>query len=151
MTKQERVAGMVLMLLGAAVTGYTLCSLQLGTIQKPGPGLFPFVCGIGIVILCAIWLYTNKQEKTRSEPFWQECGQWHGPLLALIMMTGYALAMEPLGYVFSTFVFLVAWQKIVVSEKWIRTSIIASVGTIGMYVLFAYLLGLVLPEGIFGI
>ena len=149
MTKQERIAGIVLILMGIAVAIYAMTALQLGTINKPGPGMFPFICGAGIVIVCVIWIRGQKCD-TNSEPLWQK-GQWHAPVLALIVMTIYTALMEPLGYFLSTLIFIMAWQIFVEREKWLKTVIIAGVGTVVMYFVFAYLLGVALPEGMFAI
>jgi putative tricarboxylic transport membrane protein len=150
MTKQERFAGIFLILIGVLVVGYTLASLKIGTINQPGPGFFPIICGIGIIFLSAIWILVNRTGAHTSEPFW-EADQWCAPLMALVVMTVYTALMEPLGYIFSTLLFLGAWQIFVEHEKWLKTSIIATVGTVVMYFVFAYLLGLALPEGMFGI
>ena len=150
MTKQERTAGCVLILLGVAVACYSLSALQIGTTNKPGPGLFPFTCGVGIVILCAIWILSNRNSDMHSEPLWRK-SQWHAPVIALVIMTIYASLMEPIGYLFSTFIFVIAWQIFIEREKWIKASIMAGVGTVVMYLVFVYLLGVALPEGMFGI
>ena len=72
-------------------------------------------------------------------------------LLSVAIMFTYAALMETLGYTLSTLVFLVAWQVLIEHEKWRKTAIIAIVGTASMYVIFVYLLGVALPDGIFGI
>jgi hypothetical protein len=56
--------------------------------------------------------------------------------------------MEPLGYMLSTFIFLVAWQFAIEREKWLKTGAIAIIGTVAMYAIFSYLLRVPLPEGL---
>lgn len=150
MTKQERTAGLVFALFGLATGAYSITALKIGSISQPGPGLFPLICGVGIVILCLLWLFQHRGNCTESEPLWCE-GNWKAPSLAVLIMVVYTAAMEDLGYVPSTFLFLIAWQKIIEREKWPKTAAIAVLGTLSMYALFVYLLKVALPEGILGI
>ena len=150
MTKQERTAGLVFAMFGVATGVYSFTALKIGSISQPGPGLFPLICGSGIVLLCLLWLFQHRNKVSTSEPLWFE-GNWHGPALAVVIMIAYTALMEELGYVLSTFLFLVAWQMIVEREKWRKTAVIAVVGSLSMYLLFVYLLKVALPEGIFGI
>lgn len=146
MTKQERMAGLLLVLLGIAVVYYGFSVLTVGTIQEPGPGFFPVICGTGIVILSIVWFITSLKTEVCEAPLWGK-GAWVSPVIAVILITIYASIMETLGYVLATIVFLIAWQQAIEREKWIKTGTIAIVGTAVMYVLFAYLLGVPLPEG----
>ena len=146
MTRQERTAGLLLIILGVWVAYYGLFELKIGTIGQPGPGFFPFISGAGIVILCLIWMISNRNCILECQPLWAK-GQWVGPVLAVVVTTAYTALMEPLGYALSTLVFLIGWQKLIERENWRKTSIIAVVATAGMYLVFAYLLGIDLPVG----
>lgn len=149
MTRQERIAAVFFVLLGLAVVGYALAKLQLGTLKEPGPAFFPVICGVGIVVLAGYWLVSNLKNTKAWESLWGK-GVWIGPLTAIVLITAYAATMEPLGYLLSTVVFLVAWQLAIERERWLKTGVIAICGTVVMYVLFMYLLGVPLPEGMFG-
>lgn len=150
MTKQERTAGLVFAMFGLATGVYSFTALKIGSVSQPGPGMFPLICGIGIIIMCLLWLFRNRNECNESEPLWSD-GNWYRPLLAVVSMALYAALMEKLGYVFSTLLFLIAWQVLIEREKWRKTAIIAITGTVVMYILFVYLLKVALPEGILGI
>lgn len=150
MTRQERRFGIFMLLLGVAVIFYVSSQLKIGDLTKPGPGFFPLICAIGIIIITAIWVGLGMRAKAKNEPLWEK-GQLIGPLKALIVITVYTAIMETLGYILSTFIFLIAWQFIVESEKWKKTAIIAVVGTAAMYMLFSYLLSVPLPVGMLGI
>lgn len=148
MTKYERAMGFFLIALGIAVVYYAVSALSLGSIKEPGPGFFPAVCGSGIVILSVIWFAGSSKLMAESEVLWEK-GQWVAPAIATAVITGYAVLMEPLGYILSTFVFLVAWQFTIEHERWRKTGLIAVIGTAAMYGIFSYLLGVPLPEGWF--
>lgn len=129
---------------------YAIVDLKLGTITQPGPGLFPFISGGGISILCMIWLVTNLKSMQSHEPLWKK-GEFRAPLLAVIIIVAYTALMDQLGYILSTILFLVAWQVFIEREKWLKIAIITVIGTAAMYLLFSYLLSVPLPEGIFSI
>lgn len=150
MTKQERMAGLVFAIFGLATGVYSFTALKIGTISQPGPGMFPLICGAGIVVMCLLWLFRNRNVCNSSEPLWSKMN-WVRPVLAVATMIVYASLMEELGYVLSTLLFLITWQILIEREKWRKTAIIAIVGTISMYVIFVYLLKVALPEGILGI
>ena len=147
MTKQERLSAVFFMALAVAVTYYGVSVLKLGTVQEPGPGFFPALCGGGILILCLLWIFTSRSDKAKDAPLWG-AGEWGAPVIAAGIITAYAASMETLGYITSTLLFLVAWQVFVERENWVKTGIIAVVGTAAMYVLFSFLLGVPLPEGL---
>lgn len=148
MTKQERRAGIFLLLLGIAVMYYAIVDLKIGTITQPGPGLFPFISGGGIAILCTIWILTNLKAMQKVEPLWQK-GELRTPVFAVVIITVYTVLLDQLGYALSTALFFVAWQVIIEREKWLKTALVTVIGTLAMYLLFSYLLSVPLPEGIF--
>ena len=147
MTRQERNAGLVFLLFGLAVATYSVTALSTGTIKQPGPGLFPLICGGGIVLLCLLWIFRGYSEQICSEPLWEE-KQWIRPVIAVIVLLVYTAIMEDLGYPLSTLAFLAAWQRFIENAGWRRTAVISIVGTIAMYILFVYLLSVPLPLGI---
>lgn len=146
MTKQERISAVFFLAVGVAVIYYGISILKLGSIQEPGPGFFPAICGAGIIFLCLQWLICNPLA-TSSEPLWGT-GEWMAPVMSMAIVFAYAAGMETIGYVSSTLLFLIAWQVLVEKESWKRTGIIAFLGTAAMYLLFSFLLGVPLPEGL---
>ena len=149
MTKQERYAGLGFILFGLFVALYSVFALAVGSIKEPGPGMFPLVCGIGIVIMCLIWLFRGRMSEFCSEPMWTE-DEWKRPVTAVAILIGYTAAWEYLGYALSTLIFLTVWQIVIVKANRRRTALIAVIGTAAMYILFVYLLGVSLPPGLIG-
>ena len=64
-------------------------------------------------------------------------------------MVLYGWAMETVGYITSTLIFMVAWQQIIEREKWIKTMSSRSSGRVAMYALFVYLLKVPIPPEFF--
>ena len=77
-----------------------------------------------------------------SEPLWQE-REWKRPAICVMILLVYTALMEDLGYLPSTLLFLVAWQKLIEHANWRKTIIISVVGTTAVY-----LLSVALPMGI---
>jgi len=149
MTKQERNAGLGFTVFGLLTALYSVSALSIGSIKQPGPGLFPLICGGGIVVLSLLWIYRGRMARFCSEPLWPEA-EWKRPATAVVILIGYTAVMEYIGYSLSTLIFLIAWQVIVEQENWRRTAVIAVIGTVSMYILFVYLLGVALPPGLIG-
>jgi putative tricarboxylic transport membrane protein len=147
MNKNERRAAIFFMVLSIAVIYYSVTKLSLGSVQEPGPGFFPFVCGAGILLLCLIWFVMNPKVDQCAGPLWEK-GVWVAPVIAMVLITLYTFGLEILGYCASTFLFLIAWQLGIVREKWLKTGLIAVIGTAVMYLLFGYLLNIPVPEGL---
>ncbi|MBP2638389.1 MAG: hypothetical protein H6Q72_4296 [Firmicutes bacterium] len=147
MNRNERRAAIFFMVLSIAVIYYSLTKLSLGSVQEPGPGFFPFVCGAGIFLLCIIWFAMNPKVDQCAEPLWKK-GVWVAPVIAMVLIVFYTFGLEFLGYCTSTFLFLIAWQFGIVREKWLKTGLIAVIGTTVMYLLFGYLLNIPVPQGL---
>ncbi len=148
MTRQERISGIVFTVVGFAIMAYSAAFLQIGTISKPGTGFFPIIAGTTIAFLSIWWIMSNRGNYSESKVLWGK-EQLIKPAVAIAIALGYAGLMEFLGYILSTLVFLVAWEIAIEREKWLKTAVIAIVGTATMYVLFVYLLGVALPDGFF--
>ncbi|MEW6721172.1 MAG: tripartite tricarboxylate transporter TctB family protein [Thermodesulfobacteriota bacterium] len=149
MTIQERRAAVLAILFGAAVVSYTIATLQVGSVRKPGPGMFPAVCGAGIVAVAGFWLAGSLKRKAGSSPFWTK-GSWKVPLIAVFLMLVYTATMERLGYTLSTLVFLVVWQSLIEREPWVKTMIVSALACLFMYLIFVYLLRVSVPKGFVG-
>ena len=147
-TKVQRITGALLTVLGVYVTIYSFTKLGVGTMRRPGPGLFTLVCGSGILVMSLLWIITGWKEKDENPLF--EKGGWISPLLGTAVTLVYALLMTPLGYTLSTAVFIVLWQVIIARAKPLTVILFALIGSAVMFVLFELLLGVPLPNGFIG-
>ena len=147
MNKYERITAVLTSLAGVWIMYYAWGTLKLGSIHVPDAGLLPFLCGIGLAILGVAWLLVLQWGKEKEDA--SEKRLWHRPLLSLLLMVVYGWAMEALGYISSTLIFVIAWQQIIEREKWVKTMIIAVLSTVAMYALFVYLLKVPIPSEFF--
>ncbi len=70
----------------------------------------------------------------------------YGKFIVLFVSAGlYAALLEPLGYVITTFSFLLIAFQTMERGKWIQSLVIASLFSFGVYYLFAEFLGGSLP------
>jgi len=145
--KSERITATIMSLGGLLVMIYAWRSLTLGSIHIPDAGFLPFLCGAGLAILAIIWRVTLQLSKEKEAP--SEKRLWHRPLLSVLLMIAYGWAMETIGYISSTLIFVVGWQQIIEHEKWLKTVIIAVLSTAAMYTLFVYLLKVPIPPEFF--
>jgi hypothetical protein len=65
----------------------------------------------------------------------------------VVLVVAYAWLFERAGYFLSTVLFMVAWQKMVERESWLKSALVAVLCAGAMYALFSFLLKGVLPAG----
>ncbi len=125
-------------------------SLGIGALGSPGPGLFAFVIGMGMAAL-ALSVAANavRTAPATGAPMWpQRAGSISVVIAALAF---YTLTLERIGFLPSTFLFLLALLGTLGRASWMATAL-ASVGiTLGSYLVFAKLLKITLPAGMLGL
>jgi putative tricarboxylic transport membrane protein len=149
MKKHDRIAAVTLIVLALAAAYYAYAELKLGTLRVPDSGLLPFLASLVIAASSGVWLWDLRGPDPEPRPFWEK-GAWIRPLLAVAFLILYASTLEPLGYLISTFIFLGLWQFLVERVNWRRAILVTVLGTAGMYLVFVQLLGVYVPESIFG-
>jgi putative tricarboxylic transport membrane protein len=147
--KYERITALITVLGGVWIMVYAWHTLKLGSIHAPDAGFLPFLCGVGLAILGIVWILILQWKKEKGNEGPAEKRLWHRPVISLALMVLYGLAMETVGYITSTLIFMVAWQQIIEREKWFKTMVISLLGTFAMYVLFVYLLKVPIPPEFF--
>lgn len=147
MTKQEFFAGVFIMLVGVAAVVYSLFKLNMGNLATPGPGMLPFLSGLGIVVLTLLWLGANLKNITKGEPLWGN-SEWVNPVILVILTIVYTALLEYAGYIISTMLFVFGWQIVIEHRKIASSLLIAGVCTAGLYLVFVTLLRVPLPAGI---
>ncbi len=161
MERAERIASVILVLFGLFVAYYSRQYLKLGLMIRPDAGFLPYCIGIALTVLGAIWFFMTVYP--RKAPIPAVALRRHGdaaegdesrrksilyrfvPGVLLVIL--YAWLMEKIGYIPSTALFMVGWQKGVEREGWLKTLIIAGLCAGGMYILFSHFLKVALPTG----
>jgi len=124
--------------------------LNLGALQRPDSGLFPFLIGMVIAILSTILLIQAFKGEPRKERK-QEDISYRNILLTLTSLYTYALVFEWLGFIPSTFILVFFLLKVIERKGWAVTVLVALLASLCSYVLFDLWLQATLPRGIWGI
>src|SRR3989339_2192212 len=149
MKTYERITAIITSLGGVWIMVYAWHTLKLGSIHVPDAGFLPFLCGAALAILGIVWILILQWKKEQGNEGSAERRLWLRPLLSLTLMVLYGWAMEIVGSITSTLIFMVAWQQIIEREGWVKTMVISLIGTLAMYALFVYLLKVPIPPEFF--
>ncbi|UFJ42559.1 tripartite tricarboxylate transporter TctB family protein [Brevibacillus humidisoli] len=106
--------------------------------SEVGPNLFPMGLGILLILISfRLWMETarRREEDRPSAPV------HHKRLLSFVVITIlYALTLEQLGYIISTFLFLFIGFLLMNKDKWWKSALIACCFSLVVY--YAYVEGL---------
>ena len=139
----DRIASIAFLLIGLlfVIESNSLSVNSYGS--SVGPNIFPMALGVILILLSIRLLFETtkyKADNGSKEPL-----QYIKFIIILVSAAVYAAVLEPLGYVISTFVFLLVAFQTMERGKWIQTIIIAAVFSFGVYYFFAEFLGGSLP------
>ncbi len=132
----------------AAVEGFLL---KLGTLNRPGPGFFPFWGGVVLGLLSLVLLaQTFKKNAARAPSALTASGRESAKLLLVVgALLGYIVFLEVLGFGAVTFLFLLLLFRLE-RRGWMFSILSALLGAGASYVLFQVWLKTQLPVGPFG-
>ena len=151
MEHRDRISSLVLLVFSflTCVGSYRL-PVGIGSWHDPGPGFFPFWAGVimGILSFAAYW----RALRTKGEDIgpWYSREKWKKVLLIMAIISAYALVLETLGFVLSTFLLLFTLFKLTENQGW-RLSVGGSLVVAAVsFVVFDRWLKLQLPKGFWG-
>lgn len=118
----------------------------------------PLVLGVLLVVFGSVKLFgsirqTLRQEHETATMNSPETGSRIHVLLTIALMIGYAFALKPLGFLFSTSVYMFLQTIILFPNKKKNVVIMIAVSlifSITVYLVFTRVFSLVLPRGILG-
>lgn len=132
-----------LVALAAGVAGAVLAhGYGLGTLHRPGPGLWPFVASVVIAVLALVLLAVGRglddsEKFTRASLL---------PAAGLLTFVGLAVLMPVIGFEIPSVLLCVVWLRFLGGESW-RSTVLISLGTVAaFYFLFLYGLRIPLPH-----
>ena len=138
----------VLGLIGLALAGFYIWSattIRESFIQDAvGPKTFPII--LGIVLALASLYFVLRPDPA---PDWSGRGRLLEVGAAIVVMMAYAMALPRLGFVLATLVATtyLSWR---LGSSPLMSGVIGVATAVGLYVIFAVILGLGLAEGPFG-
>ncbi|HET6560413.1 MAG TPA: tripartite tricarboxylate transporter TctB family protein [Marmoricola sp.] len=114
----------------------------LGSLRRPGPGLWPFIvsaviAGMSVGLLVVGRRLQDSEAFTRSSVL---------PAVGGLTFVVLGLLMPVIGFELPSLLLCVVWLRFLGGESW-RSTIVISVGTVAVfYLLFLYGLGVPLPH-----
>ncbi len=132
-----------LVALGIGLTGAALSAgYGLGSLQRPGPGLWPFlvsvlIAGLAVLLLVVGRGLTDAEKFTRSSVL---------PVIGIATFIGLGVLMPIIGFELPALALCVVWLRFLGGETW-RSTVVVSVLTVAaFYALFIYGLRIPLPH-----
>jgi putative tricarboxylic transport membrane protein len=125
--------------------------LSFGSMRVPQTAFFPVVLATLLLILSLILLV----EALRGAPTGRgidriEAEGWVRIGATLATLVGFALVLERLGFLLSTFLLMVLLLRAIEPQAWHKVLAVALVTSLVAYVIFGWLLGIPLPAGVLG-
>ncbi|KAB7707134.1 tripartite tricarboxylate transporter TctB family protein [Bacillus aerolatus] len=139
----DRYAGIIFLLIGALfiVESRKISASSYGS--NVGPDIFPIALGIVLILLSIRLLFEtfkySGKEKKKSKPDYKRF------LIILAAAVLYVNLLESLGYVITTFLFLMVSFQVMERGGWLKTIMIAAAFSFGVYYLFVEVLQGSLP------
>lgn len=139
----DRYASIVFLLIGLAfmIGSFGISTTAYGS--AVGPNIFPLGLGAVMVILSIRLFYETLRYKDEDKE--KEKLDFKRFFIILGTALLYALTLETLGYVITTFVFLLVGFQVMEKGKWIKSIIIAGLFSFGIYYVFVEILEGTLP------
>jgi putative tricarboxylic transport membrane protein len=121
----------------------------------PNAGFFPFVGGSLLILLSLVQLVaalvTKRGEGKLTAPFFPQKDTPQRISVTLLILFMYGIALTYIGFLITTFLFIVALFKCLEPQRWTVAIIDAVLTSTSSYILFEVLLKVQLPKGIIGI
>jgi len=143
----------VLILIGLAV--FILLEagkLSFGSLRVPRTAFFPVILATLLLILSLILLaQALRSAPTGRGPERIEVEGWFRIGATLATMVGFAVVLERLGFLLSTFLLMVLLLRAIEPQAWPKVIAVALMTSLVAYTIFGWLLGIPLPAGVLGI
>jgi len=141
------------------VIGLLFClgSTEYGDIRSgfPGAGFFPFMGGVILVSLSMMLMIRSgvgkEMEQGKIIKFFPQKDSLKRLVIVLFVLFMYSISLVYLGFLITTFLFMILLLKFLEPQRWTTTLMIAFLTSISAYLLFEIFLKVQLPKGVFGI
>ena len=141
----DRFSSVCFALIGAffVVESQRISSSAYGS--QVGPNMFPLGLGI-VMILLSLRLFWEAGKKTSGSPAGDAAASRYGPFFIMLLATLlYVLLLEPVGYVITTFLFLLVAFRVMGAKSIVSSLLVALGFSAGVYFLYVHVLKGTLP------
>ncbi len=137
------------------VIGLLICEeswrINLGQFRNPGPGFLPFGTGLILAGLSLAVIMKSLRGGGRQKSFWADASRWPKVFLTLACIFVYALLLEPLGFLLTTFLTMGFIFRAIEPQRWRTVIAGAFLCAVTAYLIFGAWLQVELPKGILGL
>ncbi len=144
--RDDQVTGAALAIVGALVA-WQSWQYPVGSLAQPGPGYLPLALGIALAVFGALIAAGGRLSPAFG---WARFGDGLKGLAILAGLAFAALALERLGYRITIGVLLLYYLGVLERRPWIVALVLSAGISLGTYYVFARLLRVPLPIGLFG-
>ncbi len=150
---REKITGIFLFGLGLAIFLKSL-AYPLGTLRRPGGGLFPLIASLFLMVLStilAVQAFRGREvDASARTPFFPEKESPRKILLGFASLLGYRYLLPVIGFGPSTAVFIFFLSRFLGKYGWGASFFFSAVTGIVAYYLFQVWLKVPMPRPIFG-
>ena len=138
-----------------ALAGYIFLAagtLPFGTMRVPQTAFFPRTLAVLLGIMSLILLaraLAGREALGGGEKI--ETQGWIRIAVTLMTLAGFALALEHLGFLLTTFLLMISLLRAIEAQSWRKVVVVALATALISYAIFSLLLGVPLPAGLLGI
>ncbi len=130
--------------------------LSLGEFHNPGPGFLSFYAGLILGVLAFVVHLQSRRApavgpKDKLKPIWADRQRGFRMVLAVFALLAYAGIMNYLGFLVSTFIFLVFLLRVIEPQRWAVALLGSLAASAAFYGIFELGLQSQLPKGPFQI
>jgi putative tricarboxylic transport membrane protein len=139
----------------AGLAGFVLLEsrhLSFGSMRVPQTGFFPLLLAALLLIFSTILFAQELFGAASGRPADNILPEgWFRIAFTLAAMIGFALVLERLGFLLTTFFLMILLLRAIESQRWRKVFFVAALTAIASYAIFGWILGIPLPGGVFGI
>jgi len=145
----QRISGLLLSIMSLWICIESL-QVSIGSLGNPGPGFIGFLSGLVMGILSVILMvFPDRFMKGGSdEKKTLFTGRIWKVIYTLTALGAYGFFMEILGFLISTFLFMIFLLTGIEKQKWWIVLIVSVLIVLGCYILFILCLHISLPKGL---
>ena len=150
MKNKDRIGGGIFAVFGLIVTLIATNIRMPANLREPGPRLFPYIAGMGMLV-CGIGMVLTAKKDAIQEPFLTKEG-WKRLGVVAFTLVLYYFALEWIGFIISTPIFAFSIILILSGGKKINkiAAVVISILTMAvLYLLFQKVFMIFLPGGKF--
>lgn len=148
MQRLDRISGLFWVALSSviAIRSY---HLGIGSVNDPGPGFIFFYTALFMGLMATFLLLGSWMQRSDETGAFDNV-HWSKVVFPFAYILLYALVLEKIGFIISTFLLMLLFLKTVEAKRWPVAVFAGLAMSLGTYAMFALWLHVRLPKGVLG-